>query len=97
MPNLRDICLMPIKIKGKFITKIKTDKFQSNNLESNSDMPVTPPSNNSFGTKKHSKPMLALKTPIPINRVSFILLKRSDLSCLFLIIATFDYKYNLFG
>jgi hypothetical protein len=58
-------------MNGELIIKIKTERFQLNILDNKREIPVTPPSNNRLGTRKHSKPILAQKTPIVIKIVSF--------------------------
>jgi hypothetical protein len=64
------ITLSPNNRKGKFTRTIKEYKGSIVVSVIKSDIPVTPPSMNLFGSKKLSNPNAADKMPVEIKKVS---------------------------
>jgi hypothetical protein len=65
-----EICLAPNMMKGRLTKIIKSDKSTLVNIFSNKDMPIAPPSKKLFGSKKPFSPMLAMITPLEMNKKS---------------------------
>ena len=65
-----EICLAPNRIKGRLITIINRDKSTLVNIFTNNDMPMAPPSKKLFGSKKPFSPILAIITPLEMNKKS---------------------------
>ena len=65
-----EICLAPSMIKGRLTKIIKRDKSTLVIIFSNKDMPMAPPSKKLFGSKKPFSPILAIITPLQMNKKS---------------------------
>ena len=65
-----EICLAPKIINGRLTKIIKRDKSTLVNIFSSKDMPIAPPSKKLFGSKKPFSPMLAMITPLQMNKKS---------------------------
>ena len=69
-------------MKGRFIEKMRNERGISVVNESSSDIPVTPPSMNSFGIRNPFSPKLAQKIPKTIRRILLIFsLTAEDIRC----------------
>lgn len=72
--NSFEICLAPIKIKGRLIRTIKEDRSKLVKMCNNSEIPMAPPSRKSLGKRKLFNPIVAEAMPANMKNMSFAFL-----------------------